>query len=105
MSTDSEDLNGSVMERRRHKRHKAQRSQRADGKCLEEDSQPQKDAHKPEEEPAFSITKQQPQTSANKDNLVSENKTNVPGECRSWFSELLPKSFVVNHQVVYCFVV
>ncbi|KAA0716358.1 hypothetical protein E1301_Tti001793 [Triplophysa tibetana] len=78
MSTDSEDLNGSVMERRRHKRHKAQRSQRADGKCLEEDSQPQKDARKPEEEPAFSITKQQPQTSANQDNLVSENKTNVP---------------------------
>ncbi|KAI7812862.1 hypothetical protein IRJ41_010938 [Triplophysa rosa] len=78
MSTDSDDLNCSVMETRRHKRHKSQRSQRADGKCLEEGSQPQKDADKPEEEPAFSITKQQPQTSANKDNLVSENKTNVP---------------------------
>lgn len=88
LSTDSEDLNGSVKERRRRKRHKAQRSLRADGKDSEEGSQPRKDENKPEAEPASRTTKQQLQTSANKhlqgkDHLTAENKPNVPGECES----------------------
>lgn len=90
LSTDSEDLNGSVKERRRRKRHK--RSQKANGEGSEETFQQHKDANKPESEPASSATKQQLQTSANKhkqgeDKLEAGNKPNVPGECEMWFIE------------------
>lgn len=95
LSTDSEDLNGSVKEKRQRKRHKGR--QRSDDKDSEEVSKTQKEANK------FQVdtTKQQLQTSATKhmdgkDSFVAENKTNVPGECESFPA----KSFTVNHQAV-----
>ncbi len=91
LSTDSEDVNGSAKERKRHKRHQGPRSQRGEGKSLEE-----LQAHKKENKPP-SNTKEQLQTSAkehasDKENSVTENKTKVPGECKSfpamWFPTL-----------------
>ncbi|XP_065140052.2 uncharacterized protein [Paramisgurnus dabryanus] len=77
LSTDSEDLNGSVKEKRQRKRHKGR--QRTDDKESEEGSRTKKEANK------FQVgtTKQQLQTSATKhmdgkDSFVAENKMNVP---------------------------
>ncbi|KAF4112895.1 hypothetical protein G5714_005440 [Onychostoma macrolepis] len=77
LSTDSEDVNGSAKERKRHKRHQGPLSQRGEGKSLEESQ-----AHKKENKPP-SNTKEQLQTSAkenapDKENSVNENKTKVP---------------------------
>ncbi|XP_059405110.1 uncharacterized protein LOC132140335 [Carassius carassius] len=91
LSTDSEDVNGSAKEKKRHKRHQGQRSLRVEGKSLEESQ-----AHKKENKPP-SNTKEQLQTSAkehvpDKENSVTENKTKVPGEWKSfpamWFPTL-----------------
>ncbi|KAK9974321.1 hypothetical protein ABG768_022425 [Culter alburnus] len=81
LSTDSEDMNGSVKERRHHKRHKRPRSQWGEGQGLEE-SQPHKDRNELEDNPA-SNTNEQLQTSAkehvkSKENSVTENKMKVP---------------------------
>lgn len=95
LSTDSEEMNGSVKESRNHKRHKRPRSQRGEGQGLEE-SQPHKDGNELEGKPP-SNTKEQLQTSAkehvkSKENSVTENKMKVPGEYKSfpaiWFSTL-----------------
>ncbi|XP_073807732.1 uncharacterized protein isoform X2 [Danio rerio] len=74
LSTDSEDMNGSLKERRPHKRHKGPRSQRGEGKASE-DSQ----AHgkNEAEDKSPSIAKEQLQTSAKKHNPVTENKSKV----------------------------
>ncbi|XP_026068544.1 leucine-rich repeat-containing protein 74B [Carassius auratus] len=77
LSTDSEDINGSAKERKRHKRHQGPRSLRGEGKGLEE-----LQAHKKENKPP-SNTKEQLQTSVkehvpDKENSVTENKTKVP---------------------------
>ncbi|KAL0192741.1 hypothetical protein M9458_011037, partial [Cirrhinus mrigala] len=90
LSTDSEDVNGSPKERKPHKRHKGPR-----GKSVEE-SQAHKNKNKLEDKPP-SNTKEQLQTSAKEhvqgqENSVTENKTKVPGECKSfpvmWFATL-----------------
>lgn len=118
LSTDSEDMNGSVKERRHHKRHKGPRSQRGEGKASEE-SQTHNNGNKTEDKTP-SNAKEQLQTSAKKHYPVTENKSKVPGECKSFqrcgynacertrplHIELLArstqklnqdKSFVVNH--------
>lgn len=90
LSTDSEDKNGSVKERRHHKRPKKPRSQWGEGQGLEE-SQPHKNGNELEDKPP-SNTKEQLQTSAKENVKVTKNKMKVPGECKSfpaiWFSNL-----------------
>ncbi|XP_056093020.1 uncharacterized protein LOC130072093 isoform X2 [Rhinichthys klamathensis goyatoka] len=76
LSTDSEDMNGSVKERRHHKRPKKPRSQWGEGQGLEE-SQPHKDGNELEDKP-LSNTKEQLQTSAKENVKVTENKIKVP---------------------------
>ncbi|KAG1957164.1 ribonuclease inhibitor [Pimephales promelas] len=76
LSTDSEDMNGSVKERRHHKRPKKTRSQWGEGQGLEE-SQPHKDGNELEDKP-LSNTKEQLQTSAKENMKVTENKIKVP---------------------------
>ncbi|XP_042606471.1 uncharacterized protein LOC122141891 [Cyprinus carpio] len=81
LSTDSEDVNSSAKERKRHKHHKGPRSQQGEGKSLEE-SQAHKNGNEPEDKPP-SNTKEQLQTSAKehvqgKENSVTENKPKVP---------------------------
>ncbi|XP_077087145.1 uncharacterized protein LOC143738967 [Siphateles boraxobius] len=66
LSTDSDDMNGSVKEKRHHKRHKKPRSQ-----SLEE-SHPYKDGNELEDKP-FSNTKEQLQTSAKENVKVTED--------------------------------
>ncbi len=88
LSTDSEDVNGSAKERKRHKCHQAPCSQRGKDKSLEESQ-----AHKKENKPP-SNTKEQLQTSAkehvpDQENSVTENKSKVPGERKCFPHSLL----------------
>ncbi|KAI4901709.1 hypothetical protein NFI96_029246 [Prochilodus magdalenae] len=76
MSTDSESMNGSVKDRKQHKRHRGRRSQQGDGKASEVSQNKKRDTEEGESKP---VALNQPRPPAKNSTNAKEHSRENPG--------------------------